>query len=101
MSPSGAPRFRFLTLRYVPVFPPTWSTLPQVSLHMMVFYFWLVALVIGSMFMWSIAALDFHFNFRVRKACFGCCRAVIAVWLAHRTTALCGGVCLVLVLALC
>ncbi|CAM9197745.1 unnamed protein product [Ectocarpus sp. 12 AP-2014] len=37
----------------------------KVSLHMMVFYFWLVALVIGSMFMWSIAALDFHFNFRV------------------------------------
>ncbi|CBJ27370.1 conserved unknown protein [Ectocarpus siliculosus] len=37
----------------------------QVSLHMMVFYFWLVSLVIGSMFMWSIAALDFHFNFRV------------------------------------
>lgn len=32
---------------------------------MMVFYFWLVALVIGSMFMWSIAALDFHSNFRV------------------------------------
>lgn len=34
---------------------------------MMVIYFWLVALVIGSMFMWSIAALDFHFNFRVRQ----------------------------------
>lgn len=38
----------------------------QVSLHMMVVYFWLIALVIGSMFMWSIAALDFHSNFRVR-----------------------------------
>ena len=33
----------------------------------MVVYFWLIALVIGSMFMWSIAALDFHFNFRVRS----------------------------------
>lgn len=32
----------------------------------MVVYFWLVLLVIGSMFMWSIAALDFHSNFRVR-----------------------------------
>lgn len=40
---------------------------PQVSLHMMVVYFWLIALVIGSMFMWSIAALDFHFNFRVSR----------------------------------
>lgn len=38
---------------------------------MMVFYFWLVALVIGSMFMWSIAALDFHFNFRVSGGVLG------------------------------
>ncbi|CAM9337449.1 unnamed protein product [Ascophyllum nodosum] len=37
----------------------------KVSLHMMVGYFWLTSLVIGSMFMWSIAALDFHFNFRM------------------------------------
>lgn len=37
----------------------------KVSLHIMVVYFWLVLLVIGSMFMWSIAALDFHSNFRV------------------------------------
>lgn len=37
----------------------------KVSLHMMVGYFWLVSLVVGSMFMWSIAALDFHSNFKV------------------------------------
>lgn len=42
------------------------DSMPQVSLHIMVVYFWLVLLVIGSMFMWSIAALDFHSNFRVR-----------------------------------
>lgn len=42
----------------------------QVSLHIMIGYFWLISLVIGSMFMWSVAALDFHLSFKVEEIVF-------------------------------